>query len=550
MKARFAFLITGLLLASSMGANGADVLVPGCADPSHLEGEWRVAGGTPTNMRAQPNEHVINASNVSNLGEGWRVDLDTLSGVVGSGEVQNTPVVADGCVFITTSAGWVIALNADTGPASGAPVWATHLSGAPLQLRSGVITGSPTVVRGSDGTGTVYVGVNNPGEPYVAALDEATGKVLWQRAVDKKLTGAERQNTNSGIAAAPVYFDGMVFQGFYGTENDPDPRGGFAVLDAGHFCDPASFVQDAINVCTPDGAQLGATGGTILAKRYTISDTEWAKGYRGASIWCTAAYDPETKSLYACGGNPASKKLEARYSNALLKIDGNRNSATFGDIVDAFKGNPDNYYPGLERQPACDELGEEIAPIWSAPCLQLDLDFGSSPSVFKDEEGNTLVGDLQKSGVYWAVYADNMEHNWSTIVGTPGPTWNASSPAYDFVAGTGTDPVATADKVYVAGTAPATMWALTGYEGRYRWASPIGQPLQFQPVSTANGVVYTVDAASIVHAFDAATGQPLLRLPLLDDADQPIVSSSSQGVSIARNTVYVASGSYIVALRG
>jgi plastocyanin len=74
------------------------------------------------------------------------------------------------------------------------------------------------------------------------------------------------------------------------------------------------------------------------------------------------------------------------------------------------------------------------------------------------------------------------------------------------------------------------------------------------PVSTANGVVYTVDFRGFLDAYDAATGVSLLHRSLnLGGPAEP--TPSWGGVSIARGTVYAAVGmtglpnGHVVALR-
>jgi plastocyanin len=76
-----------------------------------------------------------------------------------------------------------------------------------------------------------------------------------------------------------------------------------------------------------------------------------------------------------------------------------------------------------------------------------------------------------------------------------------------------------------------------------------------EPVAVANGVVYTVDLAGFLDAFDARTGAPLARRPLALGGTNDPLSPSWGGVSVARNTVYAAVGitgledGYVVAYR-
>ena len=470
-----------------------------------------------SNSRSQPLEKKIDPSNVASLEPSWIFDTSTQRGVTDGGGFQNTPVVADGCLYAATSTGWVFAINPD----SGETVWATPLRGeGGGALIGGVIVGSPTVQNG-----IVYLGVSKPGAPYVAALDQATGAVLWTSTVmtTKKFSAV--------FNAAPIYYDGMIFQGWLGVEGSGPTRGGYAILDAERGC--SSRPEVACLAPTP-----GGTGGAILERRWTISDKEYKKGYHGASVWCSAAVDPAEKYIYACGGNPHSEGKEARYANSLLKIDGDPRRATFGDVVDYYKGRPDQYVSGADRQAVCENFADETTVlVWSVGCLMLDLDFGASPNLFRDGQGRLVLGDPQKAGVYHAVYADRMAPAWQATIAPPCFSCNATSGAY------------ANGKVYTVGSPPGHLVALGAKgdgEGLPQWLYPLHDGIHYQSVSTANGVVYLVDGIGNLNMVDAATGAPLMRRPISLDVGAPSVDTASQGVSIARNRVFVANGNYIV----
>jgi outer membrane protein assembly factor BamB len=578
MKARFASLVVLSLAATIIGARA--VVPAGCSASDPGGGEWRSYGGGLLNHRDQAAETALNASNVLNVAglnapAAWKLQTSNLAGVTNGGAFQNTPVVADGCVFIATSTGWVIAVNAETGPAPGVkptPVWAKFFRGQGQTLLGGAIVGSPvvandvvyvTVSRPAAATqkDAMNITVNVPTGPYVVALNEADGSVLWTRVVEDGAimpgTNPPQSNTNASVNASPVYYEAggkqLIFQGIFGNEGTAVARGGFAIVDASATCDGSLPPYDPANVvlppqtCSNPGA--GGTGGSVLSHTYVIDDKDYNLGYRGASVWCTAAVDEDSSQIYACGGNPASKKLEHRYSNALLKIDGDPGSGTFGKIVDSFKGNTDQYYPGLDRQPACDAFGETLVYVaWSVTCLQLDLDFGASPNLFTDSQGNLLVGGLQKSGVYYAVHADDMSGAWSTVIGPPCFPCNSTSPAIGTAQGA-LDP-APIQQVFAVGSVPSQMVGFTADSGRYRWAFPILDGIHYQSVSTANGLVFAMDNAGGLNVFDGATGALMVRRPLsLDSRDQGPVDVASAGVAIARHTIFAASGNTLVALR-
>lgn len=495
MKRRSALLVLATIatLLAVVPAHAADT----CAGPA-AGGEWPSYGGSLYNTRTQAEETSIKPETAGNLSVKYFVTTTQIDGA--GGIFSNTPAIADGCLFGATSTGLVFAVNADTGK----QVWKNIVPGKGQSLLGGVIVGSPAVSGGK-----VYVGVSDPGNPYVAAFDEFTGDLLWTSVVEGSKIGFPQANAliNASVLVTP---DGLVFQGFSGNEGGAPARGGFTVLDA--------------------------NDGSLIAHTYTISEAEYAAGYRGASVWCSPAYDAATKTVFACGGNPASKDKEARYTNALLKIDLDRSSPNFALVVDAYKGNPDQYYPGLDHQPAC-ETNPNVGVVWSVTCLQLDLDFGASPTLFRDSLDKLMVGDLQKSGIYHAVYADHMEGAWTAPVAPPCFACNSSSPAVD------------GSRIYTIGTPPSELWSF-GFGGKINWTEPIGDPtVHYQPISTANGVVFIMDGLGFLNAYDAANGLPLLKHNLsLDASAFAGDANSSAGIAIARNKVYVAHAGYIFVL--
>ena len=83
-----------------------------CAPAAPTGGEWRAYGHDLSNTRFQDEEHSIGPLEAATLAPVWTFS-STAAG--GEGDFAGTPVVADGCVFVASSRGWVFAMNADTG---------------------------------------------------------------------------------------------------------------------------------------------------------------------------------------------------------------------------------------------------------------------------------------------------------------------------------------------------------------------------------------------------------------------------------------------------
>lgn len=465
-------------------------------------GDWRSYGHDLSNTRTQPEEDLIGPANAGALQKDF---VFSTSAVVGGGVFSSTPNVADGCVYIGSDTGWVFAFNADDGTL----VWSTKYNGTVIGggFVGGLIVGSPAVADGK-----VFVLVSNGGNPYAVALNQADGTELWNVPV------GEAAQAHDFINSSPVYFEDMLLVGVSGLESSADARGLLRILNA----------------------DTGAT----LATAKVIPDDDYASGYKGGSIWATPAVDPATKYAYVGTGNPSSKEdpgLEHPRSNAILKIDVDPARATFGEIVDSYKGDPDSYIGGLNETPLCETLGDKIFVLnsWSVPCGQLDLDFGSSPNLVPGGDGQLLVVELQKSGKVHAVKASDLEPAWTSIVGGPGVPFNADSHATD------------GSSIYVVGSPPGQMFSLGAGDGAPAWASPVGDGAHYDSVSYANGVVYTIDNGGFLDAWDAQSGIPLLRRNVALDTpgNQNAAGISSTGVAIARNTVYVAAARFVLAYR-
>lgn len=528
--------------------------MPGCAPPVAQGGDWPSYGHDLANTRSQPLEHQITQENVGELTTHYVFDAQDHTNTENardfSGKFFNTPVVADGCLYNAVSGGTVFAANADTGEL----VWSilidddtgyNHLSG------SGPTIGSVTVdqVRNriyvlvtGEGDPNVDDGVQGAGDPYVAALDQATGDVIWRSdsiTPQDDLTNPDHDDPLSYFLSSTVLYDDMVIATFGGNAGQPYYRGGLGIVNA-----DTGEVEKITNLFTQEDYDNNMAGGTT---------------------WATGVVDQVNKKFFVGTGNPGASTREHKWTNAIIKVELDRASPQFGEIIGSYKGDNDHYVNGTEfidedeDNPCFDvaEQGRDTYPANTLPCAQLDLDFGASANLFYAPDGRVLVGEMQKSGTYHVAFADTMELAWKSIIGTPCFPCNAASSAV------------VDDRVFVVGAPPRTMFGLE--DGDYEWLTPItANGIHYQSVSAANGVVYTYDANNL-HGFDAESGLPLLRLQLTQDelvatpdqgqieevaggnfshpATAAVLNSDSSGIAIARNTLYVAGNTRIYALR-
>lgn len=476
-------LVAGAALTlAPAGASAAET----CAGPAP-GGDWPMYGGALESHRSQAAETTIGPANVASLTLAWKVAMPD------GGKIQSVPTEADGCVFTGTDIGGVVAINAATGKI----VWQRKLSddgsGSSPFVGAGLI-GAPAIANG-----LVYVGVTTSDATEEIALDEATGEVVWSKAVDKDPGG--------GADSSPVPFDfgggQMLFQSYQGDESSPHSNPGYVVLDA-------------------------LTGDVLVSKKM-IPAADYAAGDRGGSMTVTPALDPVRKRAYAGTGNPANPRRNP-VTDAQVEIDLDPASPTFGDILGKVAGDSETYPLPDTDSPVCDHSLQW--PVSIVTCLQTDMDFLSSGNLYTAANGHRYYAEIQKSGVVHTIDTTTMRTAWTATIGVPCLGCNLGSSATD------------GKSVFVA-TTDGNLFSLNGDDGSIQWAAPLTGTWHFNGVSYANGVVYDLNDAGFLEAFNAADGTPLLVKSLGLDDQNPGRSDgeNSAGISIARNTVFVPSNS-------
>ena len=499
-------------LTRAAAACANDAKYPGGVHPG---GEWRMYGHDYSNTRAQPAEHTIGPQQAMQLAPAWTFS-STQAG--GSGDFTGTPTVADGCVYVGSNDGWVFAMNAD----NGALVWKKQVP------TGGGINSSVTV----PGDGRVYAAVSHAAShaqggqctgakcqgPYLIALDQASGALLWQ---SKWTQGKNTLNVidtqpGSDVYGSPMIFDGLVFEGI---------SGGAAELgdESDRYAFQGSFVL------------IDAATGKVIKKTWTIHPPHKPEdNFAGAGIWSTPAIDPKAKVLYVGTGNPFKPEASHQNTDAIVKIDLNRAHSTFGQIIGRFNGTVDQYVPQMQQLPCVDTPGNPppYYPQGLGSCMDQDYDFGASPNIFT-VNGRQMIGAGQKSGVYFAFRPDTMKQAWNAIVGPPSSVGGVvGSTAYD------------GGSIFGPITLGGYVWSIGATNGAPRWVSPVADGAHWgEPVAAANGVAYTVDLKGFLDAYDEQTGVPLLHRPIAAGSatgGNPVLSWG--GVSVARNEVFAAVG--------
>jgi polyvinyl alcohol dehydrogenase (cytochrome) len=322
------------------------------------------------------------------------------------------------------------------------------------------ITGTAAIDPRAPGGAAVFVPVADLGSPRLLALSLRNGATRW----DATLTN----QPNASVFGSPVYWRGSLYIGTSGPNNDNTTARGSVV---------------AVN----EGS------GAIRWRTFTVPP-----GHDGAAVWSTPAIDTATGRLYVGTGNNYHDPTTDT-EDSIMAL-----SAGTGHILGHYQATSNDSF-SLPDNP-------------TGP----DFDFGASPNLFTAPNGERLVGEGQKSGVYWALDRATMEPVWHTTVGPSGFLGGIlGSTAYD-----GT-------RIYGADTLDGQVFALTR-GGSVSWNSLDAGVLHLAATTVANGVVYTVDPSGFLTARDPATGLILAKLSL--------GAPSFGGVSAAGGALYVAVG--------
>ena len=220
--------------------------------------DFPVAGGSYANQRYSTLDQ-INTGNIQKLGGAWMIHVEE-NGAVGN--LEGTPVVVDGVMYVTTPRQHVLAVDA----ATGAVKW---------RYRPGPETRIGPNKGAAVGAGKVFVGRR---DNVLVALDQQTGQVVWET----KMT----EQPAAFTSAPPVYHNGRVYIGTAG--GDSGARGQVAAYDAQTGREIWKFY-------------------TVPSPGEPFADTWERDSYKmgGAAVWSHVALDPDLRMVYVGTGNAA-----------------------------------------------------------------------------------------------------------------------------------------------------------------------------------------------------------------------------------------------------
>ncbi len=352
-----------------------------------------------------------------------------------------------------------------------APIW-TFKTG-------GMIAASATVVGG-----VAYVG---SWDGYEYALNAATGALIWKTNIG--ITNAPQCSPPSiGVSSIPAVVSGVVYVGggdgnWYALNASTG-----AVLWSINIGSPASgYYNWASPLIVGNSAYIGVaslgdcplvrgallrvdlTTHAVVASAYFVP-----AGQVGGGVWTSPAYDSATNTVFVTTGTlnqPTQTTSEAMVS--------------------------------------LDATSLAINSFWQIPqsSMNADSDWGTSPILFTDEYGRSLVAGINKNGFLYAFLRSNVGAGpvWSEQVGVSGicPTCgDASVASLAFANGT----------LYVPGGNttlngigyPGVIRAIDPGTGAVVWARGLASPV-IPAIAYDNGMIFA-GVGNYLEILDAASG--------------------------------------------
>ncbi len=475
-------------------------------------GNWMIYGGNYWNQRYSTLKQITTA-NVASLAP--RMVFQT--GIAKLGSFENTPIVVDGTMYVTTPYNTAIAYDLN----SHKELWRYEHK-----------LGTTIYCCGPNNRG---VGIHGPHaymgtlDGHLVALDRKSGDVVWDVEVGDPAFGYS-------LTAAPLVIGNNVIVGVSGGEYGI--RGYVTAYDAVSgkqvwrwYSIPApkgdaTFDDKAPNgwfgtwpKSTADGADLHRDVDKEKADSAKYADA-WKNG--GGGVWMTPAYDQDSQTIYVAVGNPSPdldggvRPGDNLYTDCIVAID-----ATNGKTKWYYQTVPHDLWDlDAVSPPAVTMLNGKKVVVHAGKTAWMYV---------LDAETGKLIRRTDNFTPQENMFALPTDKGTRMLPGANGGSeWSPVSidPSLNFAYVSGLHQPMN----YITHTAPwekGRLWlgsafvAIPGEKqyglfsainlatGKIAWQKQVDQPMMGGALSTAGGVTFTGEGNGNFDAFDSKTGKLL-----------------------------------------
>jgi alcohol dehydrogenase (cytochrome c) len=475
-------------------------------------GDWTTYGGNDWNQRYSALKQ-INTGNVAQLVP--RKIFQT--GISRLGSFENTPIVQNGVMYVTTPYNTAMAYDLNTNK----ELWRyEHKLGTTI-----FCCGPNNRGVAIHGGAHVYMGTL---DAHLVALDAKTGKVLWDKEVADPSFGYS-------ITHAPLVVGDNIIVGVSGGEYGI--RGHVTAYNAGSgeqvwrwYSIPAPKGDATFDEKAPNGwwgtwapkaeeADLHRDIAKEKADSAKYADA-WTRG--GGGVWMTPAYDKELNSIYVAVGNPSPdldgsvRPGDNLYTDAVVAID-----ATSGKTKWYYQTVPHDVWDlDAVSPPVVTKLGGQKVVVhagktgWvyvldatSGKLVRKSTNFVPHENIFAlpTPEGTRMLPGAN-GGAEWSPIAIDPTLNYAYVAALHQPMHY---------------------KVHSAPWEKGRLWlgsafvAIPGEEqyglfsavdlktGKIAWQNKVPQPMMGGALATAGGLSFTGEGNGNFNAYDSKTGKLL-----------------------------------------
>ena len=475
-------------------------------------GDWTTYGGNDWNQRYSTLKQ-INAGNVAQL----TVRKMFQTGIDNLGSFENTPIVQNGVMYVTTPYNTAMAYDLNTNK----ELWRySHKLGTTI-----FCCGPNNRGVAIHGGAHVYMGTL---DAHLVALDAKTGEVLWDKEVADPTFGYS-------ITHAPLVVGDNVIVGVSGGEYGI--RGHVTAYNAGSgeqvwrwYSIPAPKGDPTFDEKAPNGwfgtwatkaeeADLHRDIAKEKADSAKYADA-WQRG--GGGVWMTPAYDKGSNTIYVAVGNP-SPDLDG-------SVRPGDNLYTDGVVaIDASNGKTKWYYQTVPHDvwdldavspPVVTKLGSQTVVVhagktgWvyvldaaTGKLVRKSTNFVPHENMFAlpTPEGTRMLPGAN-GGAEWSPIAIDPSLNYAYVAALHQPMHY---------------------KVHSAPWEKGRLWlgsafvAIPGEEqyglysavdlktGKIAWQNKVPQPMMGGALATAGGLNFTGEGNGNFNAYDSKTGKLL-----------------------------------------
>ena len=475
-------------------------------------GDWTTYGGNDWNQRYSTLKQ-ISTSNVAQLVP--RKIFQT--GITRLGSFENTPIVQNGVMYVTTPYNTAMAYDLNTNK----ELWRyDHKLGTTI-----FCCGPNNRGVAIHGGAHVYMGTL---DAHLVALDAKTGKVLWDKEVADPAFGYS-------ITHARLVVGDNIIVGVSGGEYGI--RGHVTAYNAGSgeqvwrwYSIPAPNGDPTFDEKAPNGwwgtwatkaeeADLHRDIAKEKADSAKYADA-WQRG--GGGVWMTPAYDKESNTLYVAVGNPSPdldgsvRPGDNLYTDGVVAID-----ATSGKTKWYYQTVPHDVWDlDAVSPPVVTKLGNQKVVVHAGKTgWMYVLDAGTGKLVRKSTnfvphenifalptpEGTRMLPGAN-GGAEWSPIAIDPNLNYAFVAALHQPMHY---------------------KVHSAPWEKGRLWlgsafvAIPGEEqyglysavdlktGKIAWQNKVPQPMMGGALATAGGLTFTGEGNGNFNAYDSKSGKLL-----------------------------------------